>query len=257
MKRVLALPAAALLLGSTACSTPEVVVEAAIVQESTGETRALADLPIRLLPYDRDAVFDSLEAAAATPEPPIPADLLAAQQTVREAQEAHSQAEARWQTVRDSLRVLSEATQRLSQQNLRGTPQYQQAYNAFNALDPQEGQLRAQAEAAFDRFTSLQEATIERADSVRVVREVWADEAFRDFQEVVDAHLARSGREELADTTNAAGVANFRAPAGQWWVYARYTLPYEELYWNLPVEVTGDGAQVQLTAENAERRPVF
>lgn len=257
MKRVLALPAAALLLGSTACSSPEVVVEAAIVQESTGETRALSDLPIRLLPYDRDAVFDSLEAVAATPEPSIPADLLAAQQTVREAQEAHSLAEARWQTVRDSLRVLSEATQRMSQQGLRGTPQYQRAFDAFGAIDSQEGQLRAQAEAAFDRFTALQEATIERADSVRVVREAWADEAFRDFQDVVDAHLDRTGREEFADTTNAAGLANFRVPAGQWWVYARYTLPYEELYWNLPIEVTGDGAQVQLNSENAERRPVF
>lgn len=257
MKRVLALPAAALLLGSTACSSPEVVVEAAIVQESTGETRALADLPIRLLPYDRDAVFDSLEAAAATPEPPIPADLLAAQETVREAQEAHSLAEARWQTARDSLRVLSEATQRMSQQGLRGTPQYQQAFDAFGVIDAQVGQLESQAQAAFTRFTSLQEATIERADSVRVVREAWADEAFRDFQDVIDAHLLRTGREEFADTTNAAGVANFRAPAGQWWIYARYTLPYEELYWNLPLQVTGDGAQVQLSGENAERRPVF
>lgn len=257
MKRVLALPAAALLLGSTACSSPEVVVEAAIVQESTGETRALADLPIRLLPYDRDVVFDSLEAAADTPEPSIPPDLLAAQQEVREAQEAHSEAEARWQTARDSLRVLSDATQRMTQQGLRGTPQYTRAFEAFNALEPQVNQLQSQAEAAFERFTELQTATIERADSLRIAREGWADEAFRDFQQVVDARLERSGREELADTTNAAGVANFRAPAGQWWVYARYTLPYEELYWNVPIEVTGEGAQVQLTTENAERRPVF
>ena len=257
MKRVLALPAAALLLGSTACSSPEVVVEAAITQESTGETRALADLPIRLLPYDRDVVFDSLEAAADTPEPPIPPEMLAAQETVRQAQEAHSTAESQWQTARDSLRVLSDATQRMSQQGLRGTPQYTRAFEAFNALEPQVNQLQSQAEAAFERFTQLQAATIEQADSLRVAREVWADEAFRDFEDVINARLTQSGREEFADTTNAAGVARFNVPAGQWWVYARYTLPYEELYWNLPIEVSGEGAQIQLTGENAERRPVF
>ena len=75
MKRVLALPAVTLLLGSVACSSPEVAVEAAMTQGATGETIALQDLPIRLLPYDRDAIFDSLTAEAETPEPEIPAAL--------------------------------------------------------------------------------------------------------------------------------------------------------------------------------------
>lgn len=255
MKRVLALPAVVLLLGTAACSSPEVVAEAAIVQESTGETIALQDLPIRLLPYDRDALFDSLEAAYGTPEPPIPPDLLQARQAVLEAQEAHSQAEARWGTVRDSLRTLSERTQQMGQRGLRGTPQYLQAFEAFNRLEPEEARVKQQADQAFARFTELQEATIARSDSLRVAREAWADEAFRDFQSIVEAKLETSGREELADTTNAAGVAVFRAPEGQWWVYARYTLPYEELYWNEPIEVSGDSTYIRLNEENAERRP--
>lgn len=257
MKRVLALPAVALLLGSAACSSPEVVAEAAITQEATGERLALQDLPIRLLPYDRDALFDSLEAAHPTPEPPIPPDLLQAQQAVIQAQMAHSEAEARWSTVRDSLRTLSERTQQLQRQNLRGTPQYRVAFEAFNRLAPQEESAREASEQAFERFTQLQEATIARADSVRVAREAWADEAFRDFQTIVDERLEAMGREEFADTTNAAGLATFSVPQGQWWVYARYTLPYEELYWNEPLEVSGDSTHIQLTEENAERRPVL
>lgn len=258
MKRVLALPAVALLLVSaTACSSPEVVAEAAITQASTGERIALQDLPIRLLPYDRDAIFDSLEAAHPTPEPPIPADLLQQQQAVVEAQAAHSQAEGRWATLRDSLRTLSERTQQMQRQNLRGTPQYRQAFEAFNRLAAEEERVRAASEQAFQRFDQLQKATISRADSVRVAREAWADEAFRDFQQIVDARLEAMGREELADTTNAAGLASFRAPEGQWWVYARYTLPYEELYWNVPLEVSGDSTHITLTEENAQRRPVL
>lgn len=257
MKRVLALPAVVLLVGSAACSSPEVVAEAAITQPATGETLPLQELPIRLLPYDRDAIFDSLEAAHPTPEPPIPPELLQQQQAVQEAQTTHSQAEARWASVRDSLRTLSERTQQLQRQGLRGTPQYRTAFEAFNRLAPQEESAREASEQAFARFTELQTASLARRDSVRVTREAWADEAFRDFQTVVDARLEAMGREELADTTNAAGLATFRVPEGQWWVYARYTLPYEELYWNEPIEVTGDSTYISLTEENAEVRPVL
>lgn len=257
MKRVLALPAVVLLLGTVACSRPEVVAEAVINEGPTGEPLVLQDLPVRLLPYDRDAIFDSLEAAAATPEPPIPPAFLQQQQAVIEAQEAHAQAEARWGTVRDSLRTLSQRTTQMQQQGLRGTPQYRQAFEQFNRLEQEEARVKRQSDEAFARFTQLQEATIGRADSLRVARETWAESAFRDFQSIVEAKLEQSRREEFADTTNAAGIARFRAPEGRWWVYARYTLPYEELYWNIPIEVSGDSTHLRLSEENAEKRPVF
>jgi hypothetical protein len=255
MKRVLALPAVVLLLGTAACSSPEVVAEAAIVQQSTGETVALQDLPIRLLPYDRDAIFDSLEAASPTPEPAIPADLLQEREAVIAAQQAHAQAEARWGVVRDSLRTLSERTQQMIRQNLRGTPQYRTAFQQYTRLEAEEARVKQQADQAFATFTQLQEATIGRIDALRVAREQWADEAFRNFAEIVDAKLEQSGREELADTTDASGRVSFRAPEGQWWVYGRYTLLYEELYWNEPIEVTGDSTYILLSEENAELRP--
>ena len=40
--------------------------------------------------------------------------------------------------------------------------------------------------------------------------------------------------------TDAQGIARFNVPEGRGWVYGRYTLPYEELYWNVPLELTGD-----------------
>src|SRR5690606_32413045 len=181
MKRVLALPAAVLLLGTAACSSPQGVVEAAITQESTGETLPLKDRPIRLLPYDRDAIFVPLEAAHPTPEPPIPPELRQAQQEVMAAQEAHAAAEARWGLVRDSLRAISQATERMSAQGLRGTPQYLQAFESFDRLEAEEARVKREMDAAFERFTQLQEATIFRMDSIRVARETWAEEAFRDF----------------------------------------------------------------------------
>jgi hypothetical protein len=48
------------------------------------------------------------------------------------------------------------------------------------------------------------------------------------------------GLEVQYDTTSAQGVARFTGvKPGQWWVNARYERQFDELYWNVPVEVAG------------------
>lgn len=257
MKRFLALLSVAVPVGLAACGQPEVVVEAAIPQEGAAEPLRLADLPVRLLPYDRDAIFDSLEAAFSEPEPQIPPEILAAQEQVQQAQTEWRAAEERWNTVRDSLRTLSERTQSLASQGLRGTPQYQQAFQQFGRLEGEERQVKQRMDAAFARFDQIQRQTLAQVDSVRVVREAWAERAFADYDDIVAARLMELGVEELADTTNANGMVLFNVPEGRWWIYARYTLPYEELYWNIPLELAGDSTLIRLTPENAQRRPVM
>lgn len=121
MKRFLVLLSAASVLGTAACSRPEVVVEARLPQPGEEGTVALANLPIRFLPYDRDAIFDSLEAAADEPEPKIPPDILEAQQRVQDAQSEWREAEERWATVRDSLNQIGERLQQMQNQGLRAT----------------------------------------------------------------------------------------------------------------------------------------
>ena len=257
MKRVLVLLSSTAALALAACGNPQVFVEASYQEEGAAERVVLGDLPVRLLPYDRDAIFDSLEAAFGEPEPAIPPEVLQQQQQVAQAQTEWRQAEERWTAVRDSLRQLSSEMQRMQQQGLRGTPQYRQAFERFGRLDEEEDRVKARMDQAFARFDQLQQQALARADSVRVVREAWAERAFADFDRVVADRLRRDGREEVADTTNRAGVARMRVPAGRWWIYARYTLPYSELYWNIPVEVSGDSTGVQLTEQNAQVRPVL
>ena len=69
MKRLLLLAACAAAAG---CSESKVVVRASLA----GEGRPLADLPVYLLPYDRQALMDSLQREAGQPEPAIPAPLV-------------------------------------------------------------------------------------------------------------------------------------------------------------------------------------
>lgn len=253
MKRFLVLVAG---LGVAGCGQPQLVVEAALTDPS-GERLALGELPVRLLPYDRDAIFDSLEAAYPTPEPPIPAAVLAAQQQVQEAQSAWRTSEERWGLIRDSLRILTEQLEQMEGQGLRGSPQYNQGFTRWNSLDTQLRQVDQQRQASFAAFDQLQQATLASADSVRIQRELWADEAFADFNTVVAAKLSQSGKEELADTTDTQGFVRVSVPKGQWWIFGRYTLPYEELYWNVPITIDSDSAFITLNRSNAESRPIL
>ncbi len=114
---VLAIPA---LLGAallSACGPTQVVVTAEIAPNDPSqgaEPRALGDLEIRMFPYDRDLIFDSLTAAATTAEPAIPDSVLDAQNRVATAQQAWRDTEARWNVLRDTLQTL---TDRLGQMN--------------------------------------------------------------------------------------------------------------------------------------------
>lgn len=69
MKRLLLLAAC---LAAAGCSDSKVVVRAALAESG----QPVADLPVYLLPYDRQALMDSLAEEAGQPEPAIPAALV-------------------------------------------------------------------------------------------------------------------------------------------------------------------------------------
>ena len=93
------------------------------------------------------------------------------------------------------------------------------------------------------------------AQQVRLRRQEWEDEAFASVDSIFAALIKQAKREPVEDTTDATGLARVYVKPGQWWVHARYELPYTELYWNVPVEVKrGEPIQVKLNRETAEIR---
>ena len=253
-----ALPfAMSLLLAAAACGPTTVVVAIEIdVPNPEGEgtiQRALSGIEVRLLPYDRDAVFDSMGTAYGTPEPSIPEDLVAARDEVRLAQETWQQSQTRWNTIRDTLQKLNTSMERYS----RGEAQYVALFREFGDFDAELTGVAREMDQSFDNFTELQTGTIHASDSVRILRETWGDEAFLGVGEVFLAKSQASGLGEGTDTTDAQGIArtHLRVKPGQYWVYARYELAYTELYWNFLITVErGDPMQVRLTRENAQER---
>lgn len=252
MKRLLLILATgfgAAMLG--ACGGGQVIVQIETATVEGGDVIALQDLEVQLLPYDRDAVFDSLASVYPEPEPPIPDTLIQLQAAVAKAQEEWRQAETRWATVRDSLQRISQEMEGLS----RAQAEYRILFAEFNALAPEEERFQRQMDAAFNRFDQLQKDLLNQSQQVKLRREEWADAAFAPVDSIFAAKIAEARREVAVDTTDATGVARFSVKPGTWWVHARYDLPYTELYWNIPIDVQrGEPVQIKLSRENAEVR---
>lgn len=246
-------------LFSMACGPAQVAVTAEIdVPDPDAEgvmvNRPIADTEIQVIPFDRDAVFDSLVGASPTPEPAIPPDLLVAQGEIAAAQAEWNAAEATWGNGRARLVEINAEMEPLNQAEAR----YITLYREFQDVEVQVARAERVKDQAFQRFTDLQEGYIQRADSISFIRDQWADEVFAPAFDVFAVKLRESGQDIVMDTTNAQGYALIDVPPGQWWVHAYYELVYSELYWNIPITVEqGDPVQVRLTRETAEIRPIF
>ena len=213
----------------------------------------LSDIEVQLLPFDRDAVFDSMEAAFGMQEPSIPESLIADRERLREVQLEWQEHQERWTSIRERLTGLSERMEGLN----RGEALYVTLYRQWIALEEELGTVELQMNASFDNFSILQELTIEASDSIRALRERWADRAFEGVGEVFFAKLQASELDMVTDTTDASGVAreNLTVKPGRYWIYARYELTYSELYWNFPIDVeAGEPIVIALTRANAEER---
>ncbi|MDX1674033.1 MAG: hypothetical protein R3314_04430 [Longimicrobiales bacterium] len=255
MRRVVLMLLAGAVTGLTACGGGDVTVTAQLEQEmATGETEttAVSSLPVRLIPLDRDAIFDSLEAAFREPEPEIPDSIFDLQNRVIEAQTQWREANARWELLRDSLQAISNRMQGMDQ----SSGQYFALFQEFNDLEGEVNDLQETADSAFTEFTQLQQRLNTQSREITIARQNWADEAFAAVDSIFDARYEELGREEHWDTTGAQGTAYFPGvPSGEWWVHARYDRQFDELYWNVPIQVnSGEELQVELTEENAEVR---
>jgi hypothetical protein len=242
-----------LLVTLTACGGSTQLAVQAVSEGPDGEEMARNQQEIRMLPYDRDSIFNELAGSASEPEPEPPQTLLALRDTVAEAQGEWVRAEAAWNDRRSQMQGLSDRMQNMD----RASNEYAQAYRQFDALDSQVRRLEREKQQYFDTFTELQEQYRARADSFNAVYQAWSDAAFDGYGEIVDSLLEARDIEELADTTDPGGWAYFNVPRGQWWVHTRAPLVFEELYWNVPYQSAGGADTLVLNSANAEVRPIF
>ncbi|TVP57863.1 MAG: hypothetical protein EA351_05060 [Gemmatimonadales bacterium] len=258
MKRAFYLPLAGLLVLLAACGPGEVLVTAEIDVNNpeTGqlETRPLGDLELQLLPFDRDAVFDSLTEAAPRPEPELSDELEERRQEYIEVQAAARDAEIEWLTRRERLQEINREMEQYSA----GETRYRELFNEFEDQEDRLNAAEATMNRLFGELEELQATVLDQLQQARLQQETWEDEAFADYGDVVAAKLSEAGRDIGYDTTDATGMARLQLQPGTWWIHTRHRLPTEELYWNVRVEVErGDPIEVLLNRSNAATRPVL
>lgn len=258
MKRAAPWCALGVSLALVACGPGEVVVSAQLETQDpeTGETvqRPIDGLMVQLVPFDRDFIFDSLARQAPRPEPEVPAEIRIRQDSMLAAQE-------QWRTAENQALAMRENLQRISSEMQQYSPaeaRYRQLFAQFGDIESRLVQAERTRDQAFDRYDTLQRELLGDLDQIRVAQETWEDEAFARYPDVVAARLQETRREILVDTTDASGVARFRAAPGDWWAYGRQALATEELYWNIRVNLErGDPVEVRFNRETAESRQLF
>jgi hypothetical protein len=187
------------------------------------------------------------------PEPEIPADLMVLQDSIAGAGAVDALRRRAGALPRQPARTCQRAWTRLS----RASGQYVVACSTSSMRwkrRSRDGQR--QMNQAFDRFQGPAGPVRARAQETRLAREQWADAAYNDVERIIAARLRELRRRSGGHAGRERHRAAARARAWPVVGHARYDLPFEELYWNIPITVErGEPAQVQLTRQTAEVRP--
>ena len=202
-----------------ACGAPDVVIEAAIPDE-TGTLTPLAGARLVLLPYDRDSLIQVLENRAPSTRP----------------------SGARLDSLFDAFRGPFNEYLRLSAAQSRATDSTVKKAIQDSA---------ARARVLLDATRSRLEPAI---DSERARIRAWEDIALRAYDSIGGALVRTSLRDAVVDSTRSTGRVRVRLKRGAWWVTARAVNvqdPNREWYWNVRVE----GDTVKLNPSTGRARP--
>lgn len=209
------------------------------------------NLPVIVLPYDRDSIIAALEAKAPSPRPD-PRVLDSLFQLFREPYAAYAAAAHRVEKLRDSLDGIKRRLDSLP----RDAPGYREAYLRFGAgadslaaLERQRDQRRQSLERARRRLTP-------RIDSLRAAMRRWEAATYSGYDSLTSRLVRASGRQPISDSTDSLGRLRLQLARGRWWIYARSwdaQDPNREWYWNLPL--TGDS--VVLDDRSGRDRPRY
>jgi hypothetical protein len=217
----------------SACGRSEVTVQ--VLGEGADGPVPQANLEVFFYPFDRDSVFDALDAEASTPKPEIPQQMLATFAQIRSLQEEWREKESAWSEARDRMQRLSEEMQAMDPRS-RGSREYMSKYEEFEQLEGVEGRLNSEKQALFEQFTAMQDSVTTQVDSFKAVRDTWEDEAYAGYFEIEQSLVTELGRQVFADTTGAEGYVTQLLPSGDWWVNARIRVPVGELAWSLQID---------------------
>lgn len=236
--------AAALFSGlSAGCSTETDMTIHARGENAEGETVPLSNVRLDILPYDIDELYAELESQT-QPGPEPSAD------SIRQLSQRYQDACAAYRSTGDSIEVVQQRATAITD---RTSPEYNQAFEEYQALVAREEQRFDDCQSVTDTYTQVRNA-------YREERRGWEERAWPEDQ-FTAAEAARIGERPVQSLeTGPEGEAIVTVPNGAWWILGTAPVPgsiSQQYRWNVRIEASGGEQAVELTSENAELEPVF
>lgn len=196
----------------------------------------MPDLEVWALPFDANALLDSLATHAPTPRPEFAELWNELQKYQRRDLAAESTFIADWHTARKGVKALSDSLLDAG----RDSPGYDRDYARFRQLYRNLTTQEAALETEIETLTAGDETLADSAGAAAAALRQWESSTFADFDRLASEAAARTGRESVVLTTNEAGAAEVELPAGRWWLVARAPHPenpFVDLLWHVPTKV--------------------
>ena len=236
--------AAALLVGlSAACSTETDLTIRAQGENAEGETVPLSNVRLDVIPYDIDELYGELESQT-QPGPEPSAD------SIRQLSQRYQDWCAAYRATSDSIELVQQRATAITD---RTSPEYNQAFDEYQALVARERQRFDDCQSITDRYTEVR-------NEYREARRAWEAQAWPEDQ-VTAAEASRIGEQPVQSIeTDAEGAGVVTVPNGTWWLLGTAPVPgsiSQQYRWNVRIEASGGEQAVELTSENAELEPVF
>ena len=234
-----------------ACGGPRKVTIEVKVLDLEANLAIAPNLPLVILPYDRDSLLDVLENQAAEPRPHVALlDSLFAAFRVPYFEIAR--AGAMVNRYRDSMTTLKAAMDTLPRED----EAYRLRFQLFAQLTDSLERSEARREVAATALREARGTFVPLSDSLRREVRAWEEATFRSYDSIVTNLAEETGRTGMIDTTDSAGHSTMIVGRGAWWVYARawnVEDPNSEWYWN--VQLKGD--TVRLDSSHGLRLPTY
>jgi hypothetical protein len=123
-------------------------------------------------------------------------------------------------------------------------------FRAFNAAGRRGQRRRSADEPGVQAVPEAAEPVHEQAQEIRLAREQWEDAAYATSTASWRRGCASCGASPWPTRRMRTASRGCAAAYGRVVDHAHYDLPFEELYWNIPVDVArGEPVQVQLTRD--------
>jgi len=215
-----------------ACAEGDLAVRLSLHDEE------LRGVQVAAIPFDPDAILDSLAGTANDPSPTFKA-LEAALFAFEPSDDAALAAiNEPWLDLRDSVAALSESLQAMD----RADPAYAVAYEEFRALYAEFTRKTAQRGRELSALDGNAVKLARWAQAAADTLRTWERIVYAAYDSLAAAALTASGRDAHTLTTETHGEAHVTLEPGMWWLVVRRAdteNPFLEYYWNVPVQVNG------------------